>query len=450
VEDDGKTQVFLWLCDVPFFHPALDGKTPEETQGAAWFRRKEVGNLDLAPKFREDWERGISLREHVTKALQRMVDENGEVLTLTEPAQRLQAVGSRWPYPRRSDGTEWPDAGPGAVPSELGSAGAEPPGHFISDGAQAEPHGDVAPRGGQDGEMPSRGRKPNPGPAVFPEQGEQDMDAWPYPQVTLTPAASPVGADTGVPPSGASKNDSGHPVVGSVPAKTPRPYSPHATPPEAFDPGEVIEDWSPEADSDVVHDLPRTNTHKVAAYHPFAPTQGNVSTPWRCASCGKPYGDPAHSPLSPAQMTALKGASDYNDANPVDAEHVYLQLAKNFPADAISWVRRASWVGPIWVPWDRIDTDDRDKWAASRQAAKVNEFAAQIKDHAGRVAPSVLVQEPNSSRAFIVDGHHRALAHEKLGQKVLAYLGNINPKDRSIALETHTKQIHQGADPRNK
>ena len=58
VEDDGKTQVYLWLCDVPYFHPTLDGATPEETRGAAWFRRKEIGDLDLAPKFREDWEKG--------------------------------------------------------------------------------------------------------------------------------------------------------------------------------------------------------------------------------------------------------------------------------------------------------------------------------------------------------------------------------------------------------
>ena len=26
---------------------------------SAWFRRKEIGNLDSGPKFREDWEKGI-------------------------------------------------------------------------------------------------------------------------------------------------------------------------------------------------------------------------------------------------------------------------------------------------------------------------------------------------------------------------------------------------------
>ena len=119
VEDDGKTQVYLYLCTVPYFHPTLDGKTPEETRGAAWFRRKEVGGLDLAPKFREDWEKGICLKDHVTKGLQRTVNESGEVSVLTEASQPLSAVGSRWPYPHRSDGTEWPDAGPGAVPGRV-------------------------------------------------------------------------------------------------------------------------------------------------------------------------------------------------------------------------------------------------------------------------------------------------------------------------------------------
>ena len=89
---------------------------------------------------------------------------------------------------------------------------------------------------------------------TFPDQGSEDDDAWPEPQATLQPPGSSVGARTGVPPSGkASGNDSGHPVVGSVPAKTPTPYKPHAVPPEAFDPAEAVEDWNPEDESDVIH-----------------------------------------------------------------------------------------------------------------------------------------------------------------------------------------------------
>src|SRR6185312_13811203 len=96
--------------------------------------------------------------------------ENGEILTLTPASQALQAVGSRWPYPHRADGSEWPDAGPGAVPGP--SAGGEPP-NQINDFAEPEPHDTLEPRGGNDGEMPSRGRKPNPPADAFPDQGSE-------------------------------------------------------------------------------------------------------------------------------------------------------------------------------------------------------------------------------------------------------------------------------------
>jgi hypothetical protein len=152
----------------------------------------------------------------------------------------------------------------------------------------------------------------------------------------------------------------------------------------------------------------------------------------------------------PRAKKGAGGPADFADANPVDPETVYLQLAANFPASSIAWVKRASWVGPIWVPWNRVDTDDRDKWAASHQPERVREFKRQIQDHSGHVAPSVLVQEPGKQKALIVDGHHRALAREQLGQPVLAYLGNINPKDREAAEQTHNFQVHSGNDPANK
>ena len=30
-------------------------------------------------------------------------------------------------------------------------------------------------------------------------------------------------------------------------------------------------------------------------------------------------------------------------------------MRSNFPENSIAWVMRASWVGPIQVPWERID-----------------------------------------------------------------------------------------------
>jgi hypothetical protein len=250
--------------------------------------------------------------------------------------------------------------------------------------------------------MPSRGRKPNPSATAFPDQGSEHDDAWPAPQATLQPPGSSIGARTGVPPSGekASGNDSGHPVVGSVPAKTPAPYKPHSVEPEVYDPAEAVEDWSPEAGSDVVHG---------------------------------------------------KGASDYRDANPVDPEHILSIMRGNFPESALGWVKRAKWIGPVLVPWDRIDTDDEDKWAASHQPGAVNRFAREIQFGTGHTNPSILVQEHATNRAFVVDGHHRACArHYKLGKPVLAYVGNIDPRDREAAEQTHSSQVHSGQDPANK
>jgi 8-oxo-dGTP pyrophosphatase MutT (NUDIX family) len=406
VEDDGKTRVYLWLCDVPYFHPVLDGATPDETRGAAWFRRKEIAALDLAPKFREDWEQGISLKDNVTKALQRMVNENGEVLTLTPASQALQAAGSRWPYPHRADGAEgpehWPDAGPGAVPDDQGSAGGEPP-RWVDDMAEPEPHDTLEPRSGDDGKMPSRGRKPAPPAAVFPNQGYAHDEMWPQPQATLQPHASSIGTRTGVPPSGEkSANDSGHPVVGSVPARTPKPMRPHSVPPEAYDPAEAVEDWSPEAGSDIVHS---------------------------------------------------KGAQHVTDANPVEWRHVYAQLEGNFPDSALEWVKHSTWTGPVNVPWSRIDDDDIDSWAASHQPEAVQRFAKDIARGGAHTNPSILFHQANhpDGREIIADGHHRAMArHFKLGKPVLAYVATVPARWMQQALETHSSQLHQGADPANK
>jgi hypothetical protein len=60
------------------------------------------------------------------------------------------------------------------------------------------------------------------------------------------------------------------------------------------------------------------------------------------------------------------------------------------------------------------------------------------------------VQEPGKNEAFIVDGHHRAKARRKLGKPVLAYVGNIDPRDREAAEQTHSSQDHHGGDPANK
>lgn len=143
-------------------------------------------------------------------------------------------------------------------------------------------------------------------------------------------------------------------------------------------------------------------------------------------------------------------ASDFSVESYLPQEHIYVMMAKNFPPKAIAWVRRAQWAGPVMIPWSQIDTAGKKTWAASHEPGKVDEFKKQIKAHDGHVAPSILVRQ-KTGKSFIVDGHHRALAREELGQDVLGYIGTVSSQeDYDEATETHSSQIHSGSDPQNK
>ncbi len=393
VDEDGKF-AFLWLCDTELFHPALNGSTPEETAGTGWFRRREIDVLPLVAGFDEDWNRTIDLRAHVTKALERMVNENGEILTVTDPGQELQASGARWPYPHRADGAEDPDD------DHYGTADtAEPPGwHDRSDEVGTGTR--VYPRDATD-EYPRRRDRNRPA-SRFPDQGGQR-----YPD---TDNGGPQSPGTGVPKMVIGERpDTGNPkpVVGAYKPTAEHPYEPHAQDLEPFDPGTVV---------------PTTDSDGNVAYYPMPKAPGKKGT---------------------------GGPSDYSDPNPADPEHVMNQLRSNFPEPAVEWVKRARWIGPVNIPFDRIDTHDIDTWAASHQPDAVNRFAREIKAGKGHLNPSICIQDNDSPKAILVDGHHRALARRKLGQPVLAYLGQIDPKDRELAEETHAKQFHAGGDPGN-
>lgn len=147
-------------------------------------------------------------------------------------------------------------------------------------------------------------------------------------------------------------------------------------------------------------------------------------------------------------IQASKGASDPTDPNPVEAEHVYNQLLGNYPPEAIKWVKKARWIGPVEVPLDRVDTDDADSWAASHQPERVEHFAKKLKKGED-VNPAVSVQEPGENRIKVIDGHHRYLGSVKAGTKFHTYIGFVD-SDGGPWDETHTYQFHQGADAQNK
>lgn len=104
-------------------------------------------------------------------------------------------------------------------------------------------------------------------------------------------------------------------------------------------------------------------------------------------------------------------------------ETVYANLKDDYKAKDIEWVRAAHWEGPLMVPLDQIDFQNRDNWAASHEPDKVADFVTKIQN--GELKPIILVNEPNDNKLRLVDGHHRALAYEQLGQPAMAYVAHV-------------------------
>jgi hypothetical protein len=230
----------------------MNGATPEETQGAAWFRKKEVGNLKLAPKFREDWEDSVCLKDNATKSLQinkslemvpvfaeglkslqRLATENGEVVIRDEPRYGA-GTGSNWPYPVRADGVPVNNRpGGGQTGGEMGAI--EPP--FTQDDLSSRVSGSVYPRGSNDEGQPRRRGKGTPAKKL-PHDPEGQ---WPEQEQPDSPG---IGAQ--IVPGGPVKGVT--PVTGSVAARAPEPYKPGSVPPQAFDPAENVEQLTDEGD----------------------------------------------------------------------------------------------------------------------------------------------------------------------------------------------------------
>jgi ParB-like nuclease domain len=153
--------------------------------------------------------------------------------------------------------------------------------------------------------------------------------------------------------------------------------------------------------------------------------------------------------VSEKMDSVAKDAADLSDPNPVEAEHVKNQMRANYPEKAIGWISAATWIGPVQVPQGRVNFAGRDGWAASHEPGAVKRFTRHIKAGTGHTHPVVMVQEPGESKADVVDGHHRTLAYEKLGRPVTAYIG-FTPQGDHRWRETHSSQVHQGADRANK
>ena len=160
-------------------------------------------------------------------------------------------------------------------------------------------------------------------------------------------------------------------------------------------------------------------------------------------------GGPYQHPHDVNDIWMNKGASDYDDPNPVESEHIMNQLRQNYPEKSISWVQDARWIGPVQIPLDRIDFDDVDSWSATHEPDRVKHFAKEIKKDRSHLHPVIAVQEPGDSRVKVIDGHHRTLAYRSLDKSVTAYVGFVS-EDGGPWDETHSSQVHHGEDKQDK
>jgi hypothetical protein len=106
------------------------------------------------------------------------------------------------------------------------------------------------------------------------------------------------------------------------------------------------------------------------------------------------------------------------------AQEVKLQLARDYPAGALSWVDDLTWMPkPVLVPLRQIDRSAGDpNWKlAAKDKLKVAAFISKIRS--GTQKPVVLVRTPGNKLLRAVDGHTRILSCIALGRPVTAWVG---------------------------
>jgi hypothetical protein len=108
-------------------------------------------------------------------------------------------------------------------------------------------------------------------------------------------------------------------------------------------------------------------------------------------------------------------------ASPGVAETVYELLKSDYDEKDIAWIRSAHVEGPRLVPLEQVDFTNQESWSASHE--DISSYVKKLED--GTMKPIVLVNEPNDEKLMIIDGHHRALAYEQLGQPAMAYIIHV-------------------------
>jgi ParB/Sulfiredoxin domain len=155
-------------------------------------------------------------------------------------------------------------------------------------------------------------------------------------------------------------------------------------------------------------------------------------------------GEDLHKPSArPAEVMPDVKSKPWLDGKLTTDEQVYRTMLRDFPPEAVEWVRHAAWRGPVDVPLGDVDFSHERSWAAWRETGKVKLFRNKLKQKLlknRRLKPAILVKTPRNNQLIIIDGHHRAMASRQLGVPLYAFIGLVH-KERGPWLQTHARQL---------
>ena len=209
--------------------------------------------------------------------------------------------------------------------------------------------------------------------------------------------------------------------------------------------GEPVEPADPAQPADENPDVLPDGTKPGQA----APGTKPSKVPAKQAANGKQASETQVALYQARLAEALRLMPRITEADLSTAGAVYAQLAKNFPADALTWVKSADWEGPVAVPVADVDTSNRDSWAASSDQGRVANLQRKLvrrKAEGRHPKPVVLVRTPGADKDIIADGHHHFLAAEGAGEAtVWAYVGRVSERTGPWD-EMHSSQARETLD----
>ena len=143
--------------------------------------------------------------------------------------------------------------------------------------------------------------------------------------------------------------------------------------------------------------------------------------------------------LGPGGQPLMPEGHHLQTGEHTDPQEVFNQLSQDYDKKNINWVNSIPWRGPVEVPLSSIDFSNASNWQASKDQDHVDKFVNLISNE-GFAKPIILVNQPhNDKKMIILDGHHRALAYQKVGQPALAYIGEAGQITPEMA-RMHSQQ----------